>query len=228
MLVINKPPGIHSVDLPEGKGGLSLASLLAERFPETRQASIKPEDSGLVNRLDHETSGLVLVARSREVWERLRQALLAGEMEKHYLALVEGITPARYEVEAAIGAKARRSKKVAVVTDTKAKQLRWELPAKTIFQTVTHYRDLDLSLVRAEAHMARRHQIRAHSAHAGHVLVGDALYGSQRSLSELKLLGLDGSGGPNFMLHAESIKLSHPLTGSNLDLKCAAWIELPK
>ncbi len=89
LFAVYKPAGIHSVRLPSG-GGRSLADLLCERYPELEHAAPSSLDGGLVQRLDLETSGVLLSAKTPEVWQALYDALLARRIMKSYVALVAG------------------------------------------------------------------------------------------------------------------------------------------
>ena len=91
LLVINKPPGLHSISQAESKE-YSLAEWLVERFPQLAKVSKNVGDGGLVQRLDFETSGLMLTAKNNNIWESLHQKILRGEIEKYYNCLLEGVS----------------------------------------------------------------------------------------------------------------------------------------
>lgn len=210
-LVINKPSGVHSVMQSESVLNSIAASLLM-RDVQLAEVSSKADDAGLVNRLDFETSGILLAAKTREAWIKLRAILLSEAVEKNYLALVEGKPDEHQIVEAFIGSSYRRASKVRVFGKKPRKKER-ALPARTEIDLITHYPELDCSLVRASAHLARRHQIRAHAKYSGHSLVGDEAYGSSRVLS--KVLGFEA---PKFFLHAERVRFKHPFTDARVDI----------
>ena len=202
LLVINKPAGVHSVELPQG-GGEALASALKQRFPELSAASDKPEDGGLVHRLDFDTSGLLIAAKNRAAWLSLRAAIQSGAIEKKYLAIVDGVVPRKLTVEGWIGSASRSAATVRVFSDKPRKKFR-VLPATTVFDPLGTAADRRLSLVSAVAPTARRHQIRAHAAASGFPLSGDSAYGSSTSLPEA--LG----SARRFYLHAFTISFPHP------------------
>ena len=204
LFVVQKPSGLHTVDLPHSPAP-SLAALLLAAAPALRSVAERPGDAGLVQRLDYETSGCVLGATGRTVWAQLRAALQAGRIEKQYLAIVEGCIEPRVEVGGWIGSRYRRAQKVHVYADRPPKRA---LPAHSCFELLAYQPEEDLALVRASAPTARRHQIRAHLSRLGHPLVGDRLYGSTRSLP------LPGS--PPFLLHASTVSLLHPVRGTAL------------
>ncbi len=203
IVVLQKPPCVHSV-MKEGGGEESVAAFLAERIPETREASRKPEDSGLVQRLDFETSGLLVAAKSRVAWEKLFQALAQGEMQKTYLAIIDGAFHGKEIVRGHIGSPYRRGKKVHVYTDYVPKNAR-ALPAETIYKSLM-IEDAH-TLVEVEASPARRHQVRAHAAFMGHPLQGDELYGSKNTLSR------EDYAAP-FFLCAQTLQFMHPGSGA--------------
>lgn len=205
LLVIDKPAGLHSSMLTgEEDPSETVAGLLAEMREECRDSSEKREDAGLVNRLDRWTSGLLIAAKSRDSWSFLRAELASGRIEKSYLAVVEGEAPKNHSIATFLGTPNRRAAKMKVFTSRPKRSMR-ALPAETAFERVAYHPTLDLSLVRATAHTARRHQIRAHAAHMGHPLLGDTLYGATRDLSIIEC-----GSGRGFLLHCDRLKLISP------------------
>ena len=242
LIVISKPPEIHSVQRREAiaadeddsdatptSGGESVAALLAEYDPSFRTVSSDPLESGLIQRLDFETSGVMIAAKNRTAWDALRTALQGGAIKKSYLVLAEGIAARTYKIDTKIGNRYRHSKKVTVIDDpsgSKSKKLRTMLPARTIFSPLHAATDLDATVLEAHAPTARRHQVRAHAEYIGHSLVGDSLYGSKRTLREV--LGIGHC--PAFFLHAERIEFSHPITKEIISIRAAApaiWSNTP-
>jgi 23S rRNA-/tRNA-specific pseudouridylate synthase len=203
VLVINKASGLHSVSREEGDE--SLASRIAERFPECMTASPNPADCGLANRLDFDTTGLVLCARDREAWDVLHEAFTSGQNQKFYLCIADHHMVSPHDLSAAIGSPYRRSSKVRVyphhtrVTRT--------LPAHSHFTPLRYFKRHSCTSLLVHARTGRRHQIRAHAAFLGHPLVGDALYGSTRSLQDVVA---DAPG--RFCLHAYAMTLCPRIT----------------
>lgn len=205
LLVLNKPSGMHS--LPGKSDAPVVASLVLEHFPEQSTVSPVAAEAGLLQRLDFETSGCLLVARSRDTWQALHLQLTSGLMKKTYLLLAEGLVT-RGEVHTSIGSRYRGSKKVSVYPLTKDRAR--SQPAQTFFELLDQPKPL-VSLARATTTTGRRHQVRAHAAHHGNPLVGDTLYGARHSLQDFPgLLGPEPI--PPFFLHAESIRFMHPET----------------
>jgi 23S rRNA pseudouridine1911/1915/1917 synthase len=182
LIVVAKPAGIPSQPLRAGELG-TIANAVAFRFPECVAIGDDPRDGGLVHRLDIGTSGALVVARTLETYRALRDAFGAGLVSKHYLAITDGQPVAR-ECDQPL---AQRGKRVAI-------DLAEGLAAYTEFELQRS--SPDHALVRCVAQTGRMHQVRAHLAHIGAPITGDALYGGAA------LHGFDG-----FFLHASSITL---------------------
>lgn len=206
LLVINKPACVHSVGISQDKFP-SIAQQLIKYLPKLAEASPKTLDAGLVNRLDFETSGLMLAAKTKRTWASLRAMLMRGAVHKKYLIVVEGKFPLQIQVKGFIGSKQRSAKRVTLST-TATKRF---LPAITRFKRLKYLPALNLSLVQAQADVARRHQIRAHAMSLKHPLAGDKLYSSKINLQELL-----GEDAPPFLLHAAELALSHPLSAKSI------------
>ena len=189
LVAVDKPAGVPSQPLRAGELG-TMANAIAFRFPECVAVGDDPRDGGLVHRLDIGTSGVLIAARTPEAHRALRAAFGAGMVVKHYLAITDGRPVAR-ECDAPLAQRGRRA-----VVD-----LAEGLPAYTEI-TVEHTLPAH-ALVRCIARTGRMHQVRAHLAHVGAPLTGDALYGGA------PLAGHDG-----FFLHAERVAL--PLGGEPL------------
>jgi 23S rRNA pseudouridine1911/1915/1917 synthase len=202
LIAIDKPAGVPSHPLRAGERGTAANAIVA-RFPECAEASIDPREGGLGHRLDNETSGVLLAARGREAWEKLRAALRAEACVKTYLAEVAGAPPDRGVETAAIGRAGRRGGRVRV-GGGRAPQ-----DARTEWEVVE--RRASTTLVRARLHAGRAHQVRAHLAAAGFPIVGDALYGDEATRG----------AAPRLHLHAHTIAFAHPVTGA------AVLIEAP-
>jgi 23S rRNA pseudouridine1911/1915/1917 synthase len=194
--VVNKPAGLVVHPAPGNWQGTLLNGLLAL----DAQAMQLPR-AGIVHRLDKDTSGLMVVARTRAAKDALVRAIAAREVRREYQALAHrrwGSTGER-AVHAAIGRDARNRLRMAVVD--LARQA--GKPANTTF---TLLRDWDEAcLVQAKLGTGRTHQIRVHMAHLGHPLVGDVLYGGQPRW------GMDRQA-----LHAWRLAFDHPVTGESM------------
>lgn len=209
IFALNKPHSIHSVVVP-GSRSISIAEKLLARFPELDEVADKAGDAGLVNRLDFETSGLLLGAKSKAVWRTLREAQSREQISKRYLVLLEGCLEMESEVSNYLGSRYRGSKKVTAYDSAKPRTLN----ARSIFLPLLYTEKFKVTLSEVVLHSARRHQVRVHAAGLGHPLCGDRLYGAKSSISDLTL----DRKVPPFLLHAAELHLMHPLTGEALKL----------
>ena len=194
LLVVDKPAGVV-VHPARGHAAGTLAQALVGRA-----AGGEDGRAGIVHRLDRDTSGLLVVARSEAVHRALREALQAREITREYLALVEGRPPARAgTIDAPLGRDRRVRTRMS--TDT-------EVPrdAVTHFTIERALAATTLLLVRLET--GRTHQIRAHLKAIGHPVAGDPEYGTPG------LLGLDRQ-----FLHAAHLAFAHPVGGAAVDVR---------
>ncbi len=202
MVAIAKPAGMPSHPLAVGERGTAANAIVA-RFPECAAASPDAREAGLVHRLDAGTSGVLLAARSAEVWPQLRAALVGPACEKQYLAEVRGAPPETGVATAPIGRIGRHGAGVRVGGG------RQPQPARTDWEVVE--RRATTALVRARLHAGRAHQVRAHLAAAGFPIVGDRQYGGGDAEPDAGGDAERDAGG--FRLHAASLRLRHPISG---------------
>lgn len=192
LVIVDKPPGMPSHPLRPGELGCAANGLLA-RYPEMGGTGYDDRQPGLVNRLDNDTSGLLLAARSPEAFAALRSALEGGAIDKRYLALVsEPVRPQTIELSLAPSPRHRARVEVNPLGR----------PAETTVESCRDFGELYVLEVRASR--AYRHQVRAHLAAIGVPIVGDALYG--------------GRFGRRHYLHASRLAFSHPFTGAPVDV----------
>jgi 23S rRNA pseudouridine1911/1915/1917 synthase len=218
LVALNKPPGMPTHPLKPGEKG-TLASALVARYPECARVSDDPREGGVAHRLDIDTSGVLLAARTREAWLAMRRSFSTGAVEKTYLALCAGSPPDEGEVRAALAHAGRRVRATSEWDDEYARPSPSPGGARKgdadpgARAAITRYRVVarteDVALVRAYASTGRMHQIRAHLAHAGFPLVGDPLYGGPPPLP----------GTHGHFLHALAVKLPHPTTGKPLEIE---------
>jgi 23S rRNA pseudouridine1911/1915/1917 synthase len=193
-----KPPGMATHPLRPGERG-TLANALVARHPECADVCDDPREGGVAHRLDGDTSGLVLAARTRAAWLSLRRAFADGAVAKEYLALVAGAPPNRGVVDAPLVHAGKRAR-VARAGDPDAQ------PAATAYEVLA--RGDGVALIRATSSSGRMHQVRVHLMHLGHPIVGDALYGGPPP----------APGTRGHFLHASAVTFPHPSTSARTTL----------
>lgn len=191
IIVINKPVATHCIRL-KNSDSETIADWLANYCPQTLQASKDIRESGLVNRLDYFTSGVLLAAKSDKAWQELGRIQADKQMLKTYFALVDGRT---FPQTINLVLKNKNNSKVIAseVTETNGKLTKTELVWANLFK----YDGISLSLVKLQGHAFTRHQLRAHLSFIGNPLTCDDAYGGSKS----NLLRREG-----FFLHSENLK----------------------
>jgi 23S rRNA pseudouridine1911/1915/1917 synthase len=195
LIIVDKPAGQPTAPLAPGERG-TLANALLARYPELAGIGFSPREPGLVHRLDTETSGLVLAARTAAAFEALSKALKEGRLDKRYHLLCQGgDLPESGTIEIPLAPHPKDRRRVYPCIHERDVARYAPRPATTEY---TRKRACgDLWLVEARAAKASRHQIRAHFAAIGHPLAGDTLYG-----------GPEVAGLTRHALHAASIAWS--------------------
>jgi 23S rRNA pseudouridine1911/1915/1917 synthase len=210
LAVVDKPRGLV-VHPAAGTPSGTLVNALLARYGEMEGERGDPGEPsafgsdlrpGIVHRLDKDTTGLLVVARTAEAGAALRRQIAVRDMSRRYLALVRGRPPAKCVIDAPIGRGADRKRMV--VTDRGR-------PARTHIQRLEQYSGEQVyALVEARLETGRTHQIRVHMAFAGHPVAGDVLYGQPE---RDRLAGLELAGQA---LHAYRLEFEHPLTGERV------------
>ena len=202
VLVVDKPGGMVVHPAPGNWTGTLVNALKGRGGPLSEVTDEFRE--GIVHRLDKETSGLLLVARSDRAHRVLGAALQARQITRRYAALTWGhVTEDRLTVEKPIARDPRDRKRMAVVNTGR--------PARTDLTRLARFDSADL--LRAHLHTGRTHQIRVHLASIGHPVVGDDTYGGGGGR---KLVGLPPR---RHFLHAAWLVFRHPVSGETIDLR---------
>jgi 23S rRNA pseudouridine1911/1915/1917 synthase len=171
-VIVSKPAGQPSAPLSGEELG-TLANALVGRYPEMAEIGFGRREPGLLHRLDTQTSGLLLSARTPRAFERLRRAFSAGELDKRYLAIVSAeALPDSGLIERPLVQDRKHPERVLVCATDDTRGAR---RASTRFRVTM--RGGRFALLEVSAARAFRHQVRAHLAAIGHPIAGDALYG---------------------------------------------------
>lgn len=200
LLVINKPIGLI-VHPGAGNPDKTLANALLHYLPEL---SVIPR-AGIIHRLDKETSGLLVIAKTIKAHHALIKQMSAREIHREYRALVQGKMISGGTIDAPMSRHPTHRTKMAVVLDGK--------------EAITHYRVLERfkehTLLAIQLETGRTHQIRVHLAHINYPIVGDPLYGKKRQYNFSQLSEVAQTALKQFhhqALHAIKLSLIHPIT----------------
>ncbi|GDX30665.1 putative RNA pseudouridine synthase [Actinomycetes bacterium] len=199
VIVVAKPAGLVVHPGTGNEHGTLVHGLLQE-FPEIAEVG-ESGRPGIVHRLDRDTSGLMVVARSTAAYVELVDALGERKVTRKYVALVEGVPEARRGViDAPIGRSTRSRTRMAVRDSGR--------PARTHYEVEKIWLDPHVSLLAVRLESGRTHQIRVHFSAISHPVVGDGTYGSSEKSSRI-------ISRP--FLHAAELSFSHPVSGEPLN-----------
>ncbi|KRL94004.1 pseudouridine synthase [Limosilactobacillus equigenerosi DSM 18793 = JCM 14505] len=190
VLVVNKPQGMVVHPAPGHPDGTLVNALLYHAPLSTINGEFRP---GIVHRIDKDTSGLLMVAKTDRAHQSLTAQLKAKTNEREYVALVHGvIKEERGTINAPIGRSPKNRQQQAIVANGR--------PAVTHFEVLKRYQHYTLVSCRLET--GRTHQIRVHMKYINHPLAGDPVYGPRKTLP-----------GNGQYLHARTLGFTHPVTG---------------
>ena len=198
LLIVDKPAGLVVHPAPGHADGTLVNALLGRGGPEEYGGIAGVRRPGIVHRLDRDTSGLLMVARSDLAQGSLMAQLKARRIKKTYVALVQGsVSAAVGRIEAPIGRDPKHRTRMAVVNDGR--------PATTGYRVTERF--AAWTLLQLDLVTGRTHQIRVHLDAIGHPVAGDVVYGTGTSRR-----GPDGLG--RLFLHAWRLELTSPSTGA--------------
>lgn len=197
LLALNKPAGLLVHPVAGKESGDTLAGWVVSKYPHVKEVGDDPVlRPGIVHRLDKETSGVILVAKTREMFDYLKRQFQEHAVEKTYLAVVHGVPREREGlIDAPIGIKAKTVKR----SIHSPKMAKTAVTAYRVVKTFGVEKE-KYSLIEARPKTGRTHQIRIHLASLGTPIVGDPLYGRKGDTAKL-------------MLHAQAIAFKLPEGG---------------
>lgn len=210
MLVIDKPAGLI-VEQGAGQKEKTLIDIVGEYFlSKGIKVGEVGERRGLVHRLDKDTSGLMVIAKTKKAQRSLQKQIKERKVLKKYLALVYGKLPPKGKIILPIGRDKRRREKMTVTFLRKSRE------AETNYRVIKSYKykEYILNLVEAEIKTGRTHQIRVHFSYFNHPIIGDATYGNKTTNKIATDLNLSRQ-----FLHAAILGFTHPKTGEWMEFK---------
>jgi len=195
LLVVDKPAGVV---VHPGRGNRS--GTLSQALAGVAAGGDEPRRAGIVHRLDRDTSGLLVVAKTEEIHRALKALLAARRLQREYLALVEGRPDARSgTIEAPVG-RHRRDPLLMSIDSASPREARTHFEIERLLP--------DTALLRVMLDTGRTHQIRVHMAAIGHPVLGDHQYGGRMEY-----------GLTRQFLHAARLSFPHPATGQQVDVQ---------
>ncbi|HTK03651.1 MAG TPA: RluA family pseudouridine synthase [Alphaproteobacteria bacterium] len=207
LLVLDKPSGWITNDAITAKDQPTVQTWLRRNF-KFKISNLKLYRDGIVHRLDKETSGILLVAKTASAFESLQSQFKERKIQKTYVALLHGrMVSEEGKIEALVGRLPWRRDRFGVIPNGR--------------ESVSEYKVLEFypgnnaghTLVEFHPKTGRTHQIRIHAKHIGHAIVADEFYAGRKTARN------DRKWCPRLFLHAASIKFTHPKTGEEMEFK---------
>jgi 23S rRNA pseudouridine1911/1915/1917 synthase len=205
--VVDKPSGWITNDADTTTDQPVLQTWMRENFDYPLKGNRELRD-GIVHRLDKETSGLLIVAKTKEVFEKLQAEFKNREVSKTYIALLHGkVTPSEGEIKAEVGRLPWHRSRFGVLPGGRE--------STTVYKVLEYYpgNNAGHSLVEFYPKTGRTHQIRIHARAIGHAIVADEFYAGRKTARN------DRKWCPRLFLHSTSIKFIHPVTGKVVEFK---------
>lgn len=216
LLVVNKPAGMVVHPAPGNNSG-TLVNALMHHCGESLSGIGGVKRPGIVHRIDKDTSGLLVVAKSDQAHQGLSEQFANHSLTRKYQAIVWGLpSPTSGTVEGNLGRHPVDRKRMAVVKPPHGKH------AVTHFKTIKPLSMGSAALIECQLETGRTHQIRVHMTHIGHSLVGDPVYGKVSKSRTANLSQQAKALLQNFnrqALHAKTIGFQHPVTGEEILLE---------
>jgi 23S rRNA pseudouridine1911/1915/1917 synthase len=217
LIVIDKPAGMVVHPAPGNPDG-TLVNALLDHCGCTLSGIGGVRRPGIVHRLDKDTSGLMVVAKTEKVHQALSRDFAARRIVRAYTAMVWGVpAPPAGEIAANIGRSTANRKKMAVVGEDRGRPAITRYRVERAFQT-------HASLIECRLATGRTHQIRVHLAHRGHPLIGDPVYGPRagRSVAHAGPIGAQVAKFRRQALHARLLGFDHPIEKRHLEFDSPA------
>ncbi|MGC9400126.1 MAG: RluA family pseudouridine synthase [Anaerolineae bacterium] len=207
LLVVEKPAGMPTHARWWEQGSTTLSEQLRERYPALANVG-GINRAGILQRLEKDVSGLMLVAQEREIYREMKHEVKRGRVHHTYFALVEGHLEGNDVIDAPIGDAKYSRHRMTVAREGR--------PARTKYSALSHYssENRPYTLLKVEPDSSRMHQMRVHLSWYGYPIVGDTVYGSSRQwlLSD------------RLFLHLAILTFHHPLTREQMEVQS----ELPE
>ena len=226
ILVLDKPAGWVVNDAETVKDTPTVQAWIAKNF-DFETTKERRHRAGIVHRLDKETSGILLIAKTTSVFEKLQAQFKNREVKKMYMALVHGkVDPREGEIKATVGRLPWRRDRFGVLPGGREAETVYKVdsyytaPATLNSLPTTHYSQLTThhTLLTLYPKTGRTHQIRIHLKYIGHPIVSDEFYAGRKTARK------DRKWCPRLFLHASEISFNHPKTGEELSFRS----EIPK
>ena len=209
LFIINKPPGLVVHPAPGNRSGTFVNGLVAHCKDLECCDPVRP---GLVHRLDKDTSGVLIAAKTLPVLGAMSKQFHDRTVHKEYLAIVVGKFEGNKQTSGSIGRSSRNRQRMAVVPEGKEAQTEFfPIVPSDVGGSIHVQLPKEYTLVKAIPRTGRTHQVRVHLAFLGYPILGDALYGNREANEKRK--------GVRQMLHCWSLTFVHPVTGETLLVK---------